>query len=66
MPRTILNEKAKWLSLTEFANYYGISKAQASRIINRQEFNSCRRKLGERTIRIELYEADRIIQMIWR
>ena len=66
MPRTILNEKTKWLSLTEFANYYGISKAQASRIISRQEFDNCRRKLGEKTIRIELYEADRIIQMIWR
>lgn len=66
MPRTILDEKTKWLSLTEFAEFYNISKAQASRIINRQEFEHCRRKLGEKTIRIELYEADKIIQMIWR
>ncbi len=66
MPRTILDEKQKWLSLTDFAKYYGISKSQASRIIHREEFEHCRRKLGEKTIRIELYEADRIIQMIWR
>lgn len=65
MPSTILDKK-KWISLTEFAEHYGISKSQASRIINRQEFDNCRRKLGEKTLRIELYEADKIIQMIWR
>lgn len=66
MPRTILDPPQKWLSVTEFAKHFNISKCRASKIINMEEFDCCRRKLGEKTIRIELYQADEIIQKIWR
>lgn len=66
MPRTRLDQPQKWLSVTDFAKHFNISKFRASEIINRPEFDCCRRKLGEKTVRIELYQADEIIQKIWR
>ncbi len=66
MPRTKLQEATRWVSLTDFAQYYNISKSQASRVLKKQEFDCCKRRLGEKTIRVELYQADKIIQQIFR
>ena len=67
MPMTLLQNKArkKYISVKQFAEQYGMCRAQAYKIINRPEFQEAKIKIGTAGIRLDLDKTFEIMQMIF-
>ena len=68
MPITRLQERArkKYVTVKEFQKQYNLSKTQAYTILQRPEFEEVKIKVGAKAIRIDLDEAFKIMQQIFR
>ena len=68
MPMTLLQEKArkKYISVKEFAQQYGMCRAQAYRILAMPEFEEAVIKIGTAGKKVDIDKAFDIMQKVFR
>ena len=67
MPWTKGDEKprAKWVKVKDFQEYFDLPKSTAYRLMKLPEMRGAVRRLGERTIRVNLPLADEILRKLY-
>lgn len=57
--------KAKWVDMNKFIAEFDLKKTKAYELIKLPEMQNAVRRFGERTIRVNLPEADEILRKIY-